>query len=92
MCETTGNINLTANAYPVPGVGGNYTYQWFEDNVAITGATSANYVTTKLYREYPSHFSVIVTNQYGCSVESEVFSVIVNASLLFQYYSDEILL
>jgi hypothetical protein len=90
--ETEGNINLTANAYPVPGVGGNYTYQWFEDNVAIAGATNANYITTKPYREYPYNFSVIVTNEYGCSVEVTVFSVTVNAVPVITITSTETLI
>ena len=76
--DVDNNIVLSANVFPVPAVQGSYTYQWFEDNVAISGETASTFDTHKPYQEYPYNFSVRVYNEYGCSVESEVFSVIVN--------------
>lgn len=45
----------------------NNSYQWFKDGVEIPGATG-RYYTTSQFGEY----TVLVTNQYGCSAMSPV--------------------
>ena len=79
------NITLTANVVSDLDV----TYQWYEDNAPIADADSNIFVTTKAYREYPYNFSVVVTNEFGCTVTSETFSVNVNAAPVVEVTATE---
>lgn len=68
------NIVLRANVNPAPTT--NYTFNWFEDNAAIAGATFSgdhNEVATltKAYRDYAYNFSVSLVNEYGCTATAE---------------------
>ena len=67
-----GNIMMVAHVYPEPTTA--YTFNWFEDNVVLTGATGAHLdtiVLTREYRDYPYHFSVSLVNEYGCQATDE---------------------
>ena len=67
-----GNIVMVAHVYPEPTTA--YTFNWFEDNVVLTGATGAHLdtiVLTREYRDYPYHFSVSLVNEYGCQATDE---------------------
>lgn len=79
--EDNGNIVMTANVNPAPTT--NYTFNWFEDNAALVGATytgTHNEVATltKPYRDYAYNFSVSLVNEYGCTATAET-QVYVNA-------------
>ena len=73
--ETEDNIKLVANVSSNLPV----SYQWFEDNVAVTGITTdSSFVATKPYRYFPYNYTVKVFNTLGCFTESEIFPVYVN--------------
>lgn len=74
---TSDNIMLTANVHP-DAVAGNYSYEWFEENVSLGITTGNTFTTTRAYRNHPYSFSVKVYNDYGCSATSDIFSVYVN--------------
>ena len=77
--ETVNNVVVNANVvYSTAIEGFGYTYQWFENNVAIEGANTTTLTLTKEYRDYPYSFTFAVMNQFGCTVESEPFNVYVN--------------
>ena len=67
VCDTnTNNVQLIAHISPTTS-NGTFTYQWFEDNKAISGATTDTLTLTKEYSERFYNFKVEVTNEYGCS-------------------------
>ena len=87
------NIKLRANVYPTTPAHGTYQYQWFEENRAIMpGGDADTLYVTKPYRDYPYNFHVIVSNDYGCSVESTVFPVLVMAAPVVTVTSTETLI
>ncbi|HMT29729.1 MAG TPA: T9SS type A sorting domain-containing protein, partial [Bacteroidia bacterium] len=55
ICSTGGNVSLQANT------GTGYTYQWFKNNVLISGAVSSGYIATTA-----GTYHVRVTNAQGC--------------------------
>ncbi len=79
VCDTnTGNIVMNANVTPAPAT--DYTYTWYEDNIALTGATGTHgetMVLTRPYRDYAYNFSVELVNDYGCTTRAEA-TVLVN--------------
>lgn len=59
------------------------TYQWYLDNVAITGATQNNYVATA-----SGAYTVVVTNAQGCSsAPSAAISIAITGILEFPVFS-----
>jgi hypothetical protein len=72
LCDN-GNLSLAANVVPT----GTYTYQWYEDNVAVgTGVSPLS--LTKTQRDYPYIYKVEVSGTNGCSVMSDDYPVYVN--------------
>ncbi|MBQ4442125.1 MAG: T9SS type A sorting domain-containing protein [Bacteroidales bacterium] len=70
--DNANNIMMVANILPEPTT--NYTFAWYEENVALTGATGAHLdtiVLTRPYRDYPYNFSVVLVNEYGCQATAE---------------------
>lgn len=81
VCDTTeNNVVIHANiVYPVePASVGGYTYQWFENNVAIEGETDTILSIHKPYRDYPYSFNFVAYNGVGCEIASGPFMVYVN--------------
>ncbi len=68
-----GNIRMIANVNPAPET--NYSFNWFEENVALTDATTGEHndtiVLSRPYRDYPYNFSVSLVNEYGCQAVAE---------------------
>ena len=60
-----GSTTLHANVTPAYA---NYTYQWYKDNVLISGATTADYTAAEIAREAPYNYSVVVSANPGCNV------------------------
>jgi hypothetical protein len=87
--ETAGNIHLVANVVPTTPATGDYTYQWYLDNVLLQDGLDNFYDATQTYRDYAYLYHVVVSNDYGCSVASEVFPVLVNASPVVTIVADE---
>jgi len=54
-----------------------FTYVWYKDNVAISGATTATYVVTSATTANSGVYKLVVTNSLGSS-ESNFISVTVN--------------
>jgi hypothetical protein len=80
VCEEgIDNVTLVANAYPAAAAG-TYAIQWFEDNTPIANADQDTLRMTKPFRSYAYNFHVVLSNEYGCSVESDVYNVAVNAA------------
>ncbi len=46
-------------------------YQWFVDEVPIPGATAQ-----QLFAEVPGSYSVVVTNEFGCALLTDPFTVV----------------
>lgn len=42
-----------------------WTYQWYANGAAVTGATTASFTFTNAQTGSPSNFSVVVSNSYG---------------------------
>ncbi|HQQ20291.1 MAG TPA: hypothetical protein PK471_00100, partial [Bacteroidales bacterium] len=76
VCEGANNIVLYANAVPSTGM----SYQWYLNNVAITGATDATLTTTQPASTTPYTYSVSVSGAPGCGAVSATFDVLVNAA------------
>jgi len=51
-----------------------FTYVWYKDNVAISGATSATYVVTSATTANSGVYKLVVTNSLGSS-ESNLIAV-----------------
>jgi hypothetical protein len=76
ICEG-GDVLLTANVNPTTA---NTTYQWFVDNVLISGATSATYnVTDAQARETAYQYTVLISQYIGCNVTSSPVAITVVA-------------
>ena len=91
VCDTTGN-NITVNAnvvFYVDTTNFGFTYQWYENNVAINGANGLTLSIDKEYRDYPYSFNFAVQNAYGCTVESEPFLVYVNEAPVVHIAADD---
>jgi hypothetical protein len=52
------------------------SYQWYQDGLAIVGATSQELVV-----EVSGFYSVEVTNEYGCVLQSEELQVVIEGIL-----------
>ena len=91
VCEATGN-NVTVNAnvvYYVDTTNFGFTYQWYENNVAINGENGLVLSMNKPYRDYPYSFNFAVQNRFGCTVESEPFLVYVNDAPVVSIAADD---
>ena len=91
VCEATGNnVEINANVvYYVDTTNFGFTYQWYENNVAIDGETGLTLSINKPYRDYPYSFNFAVQNAYGCTVESEPFLVYVNDAPVVSIAADD---
>ena len=94
VCEATGNnVEVNANVvYYVDTTNFGFTYQWYENNVAIDGETGLTLSINKPYRDYPYSFNFAVQNAYGCTVESEPFLVYVNDAPVVSIAADDTLI
>jgi hypothetical protein len=70
-----GSVVLNSNT------GAGLSYQWFNNAVAISGATSASYTASAI-----GLYTVAVTNSNGCSATSSAISVLVNGNST--YFAD----
>jgi hypothetical protein len=71
------SVRLNTNTSP------NYSYQWFKNSVLIPGAVNSFY-----YAGTSANFSVMTSNQYGCTIASLPVTVNqnINSSLMILYY------
>ena len=80
VCEgTAGGVTLTANlndTYPNSGL----SFQWRLSNADIAGANGTTYTHTYPDSVNPYIFTVVVTNEYGCTTESVPFYQYVNSN------------
>ena len=53
--------SVTLHVDVTPNDNSTYVYQWYEDGMLISGATSADYVVVKPIRDYPYNFMVVVS-------------------------------
>ncbi len=60
---------LTSTVTPVTTVSG-YKYQWYRNNIEISGATSSNYATTQA-----GTYKLVVSTQAGLSVTSNAITI-----------------
>ncbi len=91
VCESTGNnINIEANV--VSYLNTTYTYQWYENNEALTGENDLTLSVNRPYRDYPYSFNFAVQNVYGCTVNSEPFLVYVNDNPVVNIAADDTLI
>jgi DNA/RNA endonuclease G (NUC1) len=67
----------SASLVVVPGGAGPFTYQWYKDTAALTGATSATYPIAAAKAADAGSYTVMVTNAGG-SVSSDAAVVVVN--------------
>ena len=58
-----------------------FTYQWWKDGVALPGATAATLTRTNLTVADAGHYTVVLSNQYGC-VLSAIALLTVNGATL----------
>ncbi len=70
----------------VGALGGDLTYQWFYDNVAIAGATNSAFTLTNLTFGQAGNYSVVVSNALGAS-NSVLANLKVDTDLLLHRYS-----
>jgi hypothetical protein len=71
----------SSGIFPAPGqantltaLSGNYTYQWLFNGLPIAGATSQTYSPL-----VDGNYSIIYTNQYGCSLTSNQLAFVFNS-------------
>lgn len=62
------------------GLPGQFSYQWYKDDVAISGATNASYVLQTLALEHAGAYRAVVTNDCG-STSSNVATLTVDEAL-----------
>ncbi len=91
VCEGTGNnVQVNANVvFYVDTTNFGFTYQWYENNVAIAGENGLQLNLHKDYRDYPYSFNFAVQNRFGCTVESESFLVYVNDAPVVSIAADD---
>ncbi|MEZ5013342.1 MAG: T9SS type A sorting domain-containing protein [Chitinophagales bacterium] len=82
-CSGVDSVTVYVEPLPVAGIyvsgdtlfaTGGGTYQWLQDGTVITDATDDQYIPTE-----NGNYSVIVTSPGGCSSESGIVVVLVNA-------------
>ena len=86
--EVDSNVHLIAHVSNL-NYDGTVSYQWFEDGNLIVGEVDSNLYLTKTFSERPYVYSVVVTNEYGCSVSYENINVSVNAAPIVVVTSNE---
>ncbi len=75
-----GNLNLCDGAVTLSTSGGeNYARQWYRNDIAIAGATNTTHIPSTA-----GNYSLMVTNNAGCSKTSSVVTV----TGLVTYYTD----
>ncbi|HYV94007.1 MAG TPA: SBBP repeat-containing protein [Chitinophagales bacterium] len=62
-----GSVTLTSNT------NNNFSYQWRKNGTNVSGATASAYTAT-----VTADFSIVITNQYGCSTVSNIIAVTKN--------------
>ena len=77
ICEGQ-SINLS-----VAATGTNITYQWFRNNTAIAGATSANYSDTSVTLAEAGNYTVTVSGACTPAVTSAIAQIVVNPGATF---------
>jgi DNA-binding beta-propeller fold protein YncE len=75
-------INVTFS----PGVTGGapFAYQWNSNNVAIPGATNANFTLINVSLSDSGNYSVLVTNSYGSALSSNAVLIVLPSIVLTQ--------
>src|SRR4029077_18427680 len=77
VAAATAKPVITQQADSLVIVGGASTgFQWYQDNVAITGATSNHYKPTK-----SASYKVVFTDAFGCQVTSDPVTFTVTATV-----------
>lgn len=71
---TTLTLTAAASGAPTP------TYQWFKDNVAISGATSATYTVASATTASAGSYKVVATNSQGAATSNTVTVTVVTAA------------
>ncbi|MEO8147856.1 MAG: PQQ-dependent sugar dehydrogenase [Bacteroidia bacterium] len=66
-------------------IGTGFGYQWKRNNIAIGGATGANYTATQ-----PGNYKVQITNANGCIKNSNVITVTINCKLAEQWQNEQL--
>ncbi|MCK9339580.1 MAG: hypothetical protein M0P38_06275, partial [Bacteroidales bacterium] len=84
-----GMVNLTANLNDTTNAVGTYSYQWRLFNSDLISATLPTYSNMYASNDNPYIFTVLVTNENGCSTESDPFYVYVNDTILVEVTSTE---
>ena len=79
VCEGTDNVVLIANVNDTTGMTGTLSYQWKLKNANV-GTNSDTFTGTVLPHNDPYAYTVVVTGEFGCEVESAPFSVQVHAN------------
>ena len=55
----------TSASFTVVATGGNLSYKWYKDSIAITGATSATYTISSVVAGSAGSYYVVVSNSLG---------------------------
>src|SRR5574344_887467 len=84
-----GVVNLTANLNDTTNAVGTYSYQWRLFNSDLIAATLPTYSNMYASNDNPYIFTVVVTNENGCSTDSDPFYVYVNDTILVEVTSSE---
>ena len=71
----TGTVQICAGAKTVlsANTGLGLTYQWYKDGSAIEGATNSELT---VFSSNAGQFYVVVSNETGCSAQSEIVTVV----------------
>src|SRR5574344_632278 len=88
ICNGT-NVALTANVNDTVNAVGTYTYQWRLFNANISGATSSTLNESRANTDNPYIYTVLVSNENGCSRESEAYAVYVNDQIFVEVTATE---
>ncbi|PHV10026.1 immunoglobulin domain-containing protein [Chitinimonas sp. BJB300] len=72
----------TAVSLTVAATGTNLTYQWFKDNVAISGATSATYTIASAAATDSGSYTVQVSNSSGSVTSAPAVVTITSTSMI----------
>ena len=84
ICKGT-DVELTANINDTIENGGPYMYEWRLANSTVAAASTNNtYTTTQTPSDNPYIYTVVATNNLGCSSVSDPFYVYVNDSILVE--------